>query len=74
MVKSTGQIKSQDDRRSCALRALSLCDGQVLEDQAHALTPCPHLVLADATLWELHQRAEKVLSDGLSAVEPQLPL
>lgn len=73
-MKTRGQSKSQTEERSCALRALNLCDGQVLEDQAHALTPCPHLVLADETLWELHQRAQEVLSDGLSAVEPQLPL
>lgn len=59
--------------QSCALRALTLCDGQRLEEPDHALTECPCKVLSDATRYELHETARAVLDRSCEAHIPLLP-
>ena len=54
----------------CALRALTLCDGQVLEDPAGALTECPHKVLSDEELAAAHPLAAAVLCEVESRLGP----
>lgn len=58
---------------TCALRALNLCDGLVLEDPERGPADCPHWVLSDPTAWATHERAEQLLAEGLALVEPELP-
>lgn len=57
----------------CALRALTLCDGQRLETEPDRFSVCPHQILSNDTLWEIHGQAEQLLSDKLSRIQPSLP-
>lgn len=58
---------------TCALRALTLCDGNRLEEPDGHLTKCPHEVLSDPTYWVVHGLARQVLEESLEAVTPSLP-
>lgn len=60
-----------DQNQTCALRALTLCDGQVLEESEHALTVCPCSVLSDPERWILHGLARDVLSEATERLEPR---
>lgn len=72
-------MPEQEPKHSCALRALTLCDGHVLEDPEHALIAC----LCTAIAW-LDSRGSEELSGPRRAYRqrliertlaaPQLPL
>ena len=72
-------MPEQEPHQTCALRALTLCDGQVLEDPEHALTSClcreiarlegTSFTLQQTLLWEQrHRLIERTMA------APPLPL
>ena len=72
-------VKSQDDKQTCALRALTLCDGQVLElpDRGLEVCLCEAIAAADRRLAPAVAAARREERQRLierTMVAPQLPL